>query len=97
MPGSQAVFSKGSLIIYIINNILIRVITEILVECRRRELKLPFKFNIFRKEEKRDFVFKYPRFKKRKFKILSRELSLPIIYHKKLVIKHEKMVEPIIL
>lgn len=84
LPGSQLViFSKGLLSIYVINSTLIRVITEIRIERRRRKLKLPrvrFKFNIFRKEENKDFVFKYPRFKKRKLKILSREISIPIDY-----------------
>lgn len=52
------------------------------------------KFNIFRKEKKRDFVFKYLRFKKRKLKILSREISLPVVYQKELIIKHPVMVKP---
>lgn len=99
LPGSQVViFSKGLLTIYIINKILIRVITEIRIERKRIKLKLPrarFKFNIFRKEENKDFVFKYPRFKKRKLKILSREISLPVVYQKELIIKHPVIVEKI--
>lgn len=98
LPGSQVIFSKGLLKIYVINNILIRIITEIRVEKKRRQLKLPrprLKFNIFRKEKKRDFVLKYPRFKKRKLKILSREISLPVVYQKELIIKHPVMVKPI--
>jgi len=90
MLSSQVIFSKGLLPFYIINNILIRIITEIKIERKRRKQKLPrakFKFNIFKKEEKKDFVFKYPRFKKQKFKILSRKISLPIIYQKELIIK----------
>ena len=58
-------------------------------EIKRRKLGLPrakFKFNIFRKEEKKDFVFKYLRFKKRKIKILSREIWLPVPYQKELII-----------
>jgi hypothetical protein len=58
-PGSQVIFSKGSLKIYLIKNILIRVVTEIRVEIKRIKLGLPrakfkfkskdIKFNIFRK------------------------------------------------
>ena len=72
-----------------IKNILILVVTEIGVEIKRRKLGLPpakFKFNIFRKEEKKDFIFKYLRFKKRKIKILSRDISLPVPYQKELII-----------
>jgi hypothetical protein len=83
-PGSQVIFfSQGLLKISILKTILIRVITEIQIERERRRLKLPrpkFKFNIFKKQEKRDLVFKYLRFKKRKLKILSREISLPVLY-----------------
>ena len=89
LPGSHIIFSKGLLKIYVIKNILIRVVTEIGVEIKRRKLGLTrakFKFNIFRKEEKKDFVFKYLRFKKRKIKILSRDISLPIPYQKELII-----------
>ena len=89
LPGSHVIFSKGLLKIYVIKNILIRVVTEIGVEIKRRKLGLTrakFKFNIFRKEEKKDFVFKYLRFKKRKIKILSRDISLPIPYQKELII-----------
>ena len=53
-PGSQIIFSKGLLKFYVIKNILIRVITEIQIERKRRKLKLPrarFKFKIFRKQE----------------------------------------------
>jgi hypothetical protein len=83
---------------YFISKGLIRVIAEIRVERLRRKLKLPrakFKLNIFRKKENKDFVFKYPRFKKRKLKILSREISLPIVSQKELVIKPPVMVKPI--
>ena len=89
LPGSQVIFSKGLLKIYVIKNILIRVVTEIRVEIKRRKLGLPrarFKFNIFRNQEKKDFVFKYLRFKKRKIKILSRDISLPVPYQKELII-----------
>ena len=89
LPGSQVIFSKGLIKLYVIKNILIRVVTEIGVEIKRRKLGLPrakFKFNIFRKEEKKDFVFKYLRFKKRKIKILSRDISLPVPYQKELII-----------
>lgn len=89
LPGSHVIFSKGLLKIYVIKNILIRVVTEIGVEIKRRKLGLTrakFKFNIFRKEEKKDFVFKYLRFKKRKIKILSRDISLPVSYQKELII-----------
>jgi len=79
LPGSQVIFSKGLLKIYIIKNILIRVITEIQIERKRRKLRLPrarFKLNLFKKQKKKDFAFKYLRFKKRKIKILSRDISL---------------------
>ena len=77
LPGSQFIFSKGLFKIYVIKNILIRVITEIQVEKKRKKLGLArarFKFNIFRKQENKDFVFKYLRFKKRKMKILSHNI-----------------------
>ncbi len=53
LPGSHIIFSKGLIKIYVIKNILIRVVTEIGVERKRRKLGLPrakFKFNIFKKE-----------------------------------------------
>lgn len=83
--------------IYVIKNILIRVITEIRIEKKRRKLKLPrkLKFNIFKNEEKKDFIFKYLRFKKRKIRILSREIPLPVLYQKELIIQHPIMVKPI--
>ena len=96
LPGSQTIFSKGLFKIYVIKNILIRVITEIRIERKRRKLKLPrarFKFNIFRNQEKKDFVFKYLRFKKRKIKILSRDISSPVPYQKELIIKQPVMVK----
>ena len=99
LPGSHVIFSKGLLKIYVIKSILIRVVTEIGVEIKRRKLGLPrakFKFNIFRKKEKKDFVFKYLRFKKRKIKILSRDISLPVPYQKTLFIKQPVMVKSII-
>ena len=84
-------------VFHVINNILIRITTKIRVEEKRKQLKLPrarFKFNIFRKEEKRDFVFKYPpQFKKTNVKILSREISLPVVYQKEMIIKHPVMVK----
>lgn len=98
LPGSQVIFSKGLLKIFVIKNILIRVITEIRIEKRRRNLGLPrarFKFNIFRNKEKKDFVFKYFRFKKRKIRILSRDISLPVLYQKELIIKQPVRVKPI--
>ncbi len=98
LPGSQVIFSQVLLKIFVIKNILIRVITEIRIEKRRKELKLSrakFKFNIFRNKEKKDFVFKYYRFKKRKIKILSRNISLPILYQKELIVKHPVMVKQI--
>jgi hypothetical protein len=53
--------------------------------------------NIFRKEEPKDFIFKYPRFKKRKLKILSREIYVPILYQKELILKPPVMVEAVTL
>jgi len=91
LAGFQAaIFSNGLLKICIINHILIRIITEIRIERKRKRLKLPrarFKLNIFRKEEPEDFVLKYPRFQKRKLKILSREISVPVLYQKELIFK----------
>jgi hypothetical protein len=81
LSGSQVIFSKGLCKIYIVKNILIRVITEIRIERKRKKLKLPrarLKFNIFIKKQNKDFVFKYPRFQKQKLKILSRDISLPV-------------------
>lgn len=98
LPEYQVIFSKGLVTIYVIKNILIRIITEIRIEIKRRKLKLPrprFKFNIFRKQEKKDFIFKYLRFKRRKIKILSHDISLPVLYQKELFIKHPRMVKPI--
>ena len=99
MPGSQIIFfSQGLLKFYCLKNILIRVIVEIQLERKRRRRKLlrpKFKFNIFKKQEKKDFVFKYLRFKKRKIKILSRDISLLVPYQKELIIKQAVMVKPI--
>ena len=59
LHGSQFIFSNGLLTIYVINNILIKIITEIRVERKRKQLGLPrarLKFNIFRnifRKEKR--------------------------------------------
>ena len=56
LPGSQVIFSKDLVTIYVIKNILIRIITEIRIEIKIRNLKLPrsrFKFNIFRTQEKK--------------------------------------------
>lgn len=99
LPGSQIfLFSTGPFKIYFISRILMRVVTEIRIERLRRKLKLPrakFNFKLFKKEEPRDFVFKYPRLKKRKVKILAREISLPVVYQKELIIKAPVMVKPI--
>jgi hypothetical protein len=96
LPGSQVIFSNGLLKIYIIKNILIRVIIEIRSEIKRKKLGLPrsrFKLNLFKKKEERDFVFKYLRFKKRKTKIFSRNITLFIPYQKELIIKQPAMVK----
>ena len=98
LTGSQVIFSKGLLKIFVIKNILIRVITEIQIERRQIKLGLPrakFKFNIFRNKEKKDFVSKDIKFKKRKIRILSREISLPVLYQKELIIKQPLMVKTI--
>lgn len=97
-PGSQFLFSKSLFYIYLIKNILIRIITEIQVERKRKKLGLPrvkLKFYIFRKQKKEDFVFKCPRFKKKKIKFLSHNISLPILYEKEFIIKQPVMVKPI--
>lgn len=98
LPGSQVIFSKGLLRILVIKNILIRVITEIRFEKRRRKLKWPrpkLRHYIFGKKRNKEFIFKYPRLKKRKFQILSRDIPLPVLYQKELVIKQPVMVKPI--
>lgn len=98
LPGSQIILPTGLLQIYFISKGLIRVIAEIRVERLRRKLKLPrakFKWNIFKKKENKDFVFKCLRFKKRKFRILSREIRLPVLYQKEFIIKRPAMVKPI--
>lgn len=67
--------------IFYVKKILIRLIAEIRIERKRKKLGLPrakLKFNLFRNKERKDFVFKYIRFKKRKIKILSRNISLPV-------------------
>lgn len=95
-PGSQVILSKGLLGIFVIKNILIRGITEIRIERKWRELGLPrvkFKFNVFKKEEKKDYTFKYFRFKNRKIRILSRNIWLPALYRKELIIKQPAMVK----
>jgi hypothetical protein len=77
-PGSQVIFSRDLAAIYVLKNILAQILTEIRIEIKRRELKLPrarFEFNIF-KEEKKDFIFTYLRLKKREVKILSRRIWL---------------------
>ena len=96
LPGSQLIFSKAFLKIYVIKNLLIRVITEIRIERKRRKMGLPrprLKSNIFKNQEKKHFVFKYIRFKKRKIKILSRYISLPVPYQRELIIKQPEMVK----
>lgn len=99
-PGSQGVilcvpvFFKGVLVL----KILIRIVTEIRVEKRRRELNLPlpkFKFNFFSRKKWKDYIFKAPRLKKYTLKILSRKRIIPVIYNKKFTIKQPKMVEHI--
>lgn len=100
LPGSQVIFSKIFLKVYVIKNLLIRVITEIRVERKKRKLGLPrprLKFNIFKNKQKQDFIFKYLRFKKKKLKILSNDILLPVPYQKKLIIKQPQMVKLIII
>ena len=58
-PGSQFLFSKSLFYIYLIKNILIRIITEIQVERKRKKLGLPWaklKFYIFRKQKDKIFI-----------------------------------------
>ena len=63
-PGSQLLFPINLFKLYSIKKILSILIVEIQVEIKRRKLKLPWvrpKFNIFKKKENQDFIFKYPR------------------------------------
>ena len=76
LPGSQIIFSNGLLKIFFIQNTLIRVITEIRIERRRRKLGLP-----------------RAKFKKRKIRILSRDISLPVLYQKEVNIKQLVMIK----
>lgn len=97
--GSQAmIISNTVLKIHLLFKLFIRIVTEIRIERKRLKLNLPrakFKFNLFRREKRRDFVFKYPRIKKRKLKILSREISFPVSYQKERIFKHSPMIQPI--
>jgi hypothetical protein len=63
-------------------------------------LKLPrakLKINLFKKERKVPFVFKYIRFKKQKIKIGSRKISMLLPYQKEFIVCEPVMVEHIIL
>jgi len=98
LPGSQVIFSRGLVKTYVITNLFIRILTEVRIEKKIKRLNLKrakFKFNIFRKQEQKNFVVKYFRFKKRKITILSCKISLPVIYQKEIIIKSSPMVETI--
>lgn len=67
LPESQVIFSKAILNIFIFKNIFIRIIIQIRIEKKRRDLglsRLKLTFNIFKKQKRKDFVFKYLRIKK---------------------------------
>jgi hypothetical protein len=82
LPGFQVIFPKGLVKVYLATNLLIRIVTEVRIERKIRKLKLTrakFKFNIFKKQGEKNFVFKYLRFKKRKITIFSRNISFPVL------------------
>lgn len=93
-PGSQAILSLFSIQVYIVKKTLMWIITEVRIEKERRKLKLPY-VNIFRVKKKKseDFLFFYPRFRKRKIRIFSKNLVIPVLYKKKLSIKKPAMVQ----
>ena len=98
LPGSQIIYSKGLVKIYVTINLFIRILTEVRIEKKIRHLKLKrakFKFNIFKKQEQKDFVIKYFRFKKRKITIFSCKIPFPVICRKEVIIKSSPMVKPI--
>jgi hypothetical protein len=93
-PGSQSILSIFSVKVYIVKKVLVWLVTEIRIEKRRRQLKLPYvnifkDVNIFRAKKKKseDFIFLAPRIKKRKIRIFSKNLVIPVLYQKKLRIK----------
>ena len=95
-PGALAIFVPNLGIVYLLKKFIIRLVAEIRVERKRKKLNLP-KTSIlkilkdilknFRNKEQKAFIFKYYRFKKRKFKVKSRQISLPVIYKKELIIE----------
>lgn len=61
-PGAQTVLSVNLLRISVIKNILVRIVTEIEVEQKRKKLGLPraklkLRFNLFRKEKRKKIYF----------------------------------------
>lgn len=96
--GSQIYVSKTLLPVLLINKLMMRIVTEIRCEVKRKKLKLPrpkLKDYFFKNRKNKDFCFKYYRMRRKKFKFLSKNVSLPVLYSKKLIIKRPKMVEPI--
>ena len=86
-PGSQAVVtaSKGIYRIYIVQRVLMRLITEIRVERLRRKLKLPLKF-FGRKKKIHQLEMRILRFKRKDFKIFKKTRKILVPTFKKVVI-----------
>ena len=99
LKGSQCFLPPIVVRGYIVGRILFRIVIEIMVEKKRRELKLPLKLpklsNLFKKQPKQDFVFKRLSIRRKKFKIFSRELKLPVFYEKEIIIRESPKVKPI--
>lgn len=98
-PTSQCLCFMYPIAAFRLYAILIKGVTELRIEKQRRKFNLPrvkLNFNIFRKQNQ-DLTLKYIRFKKRKLKIFSRNISLFLPYQKELKIKSPKMVEQIII
>ena len=96
LAGLQCVLPVNFCQVYVIRTLLTKIYVEIQVERRRKKLGLPrAKFKFFETEKKQNFVYKVLRFKKRKVKVLSRDITLPIVYEKECVIKQTPMVQAI--
>lgn len=90
----QSVSNIFSIKVYLIKKILMKIIVEVRIEKKRRELKFPYKsiFRLKRKKNKK-LSFSYPRIKRRTVKICSKNLTFPVFYNKKIKIKSEPMVQ----
>ena len=105
---SQGVLAPGLVtsytIIYVMKNVIWRLVLEIQIEIKRRKFGLPrklgkiklSKLNPFKKRKKSNKLNIYvPRLKKRRLKIFSRKISLLLPYQKRIEIKASPMVEHI--